>query len=357
MALNDATTASPLGTTIRYSRNHRSPADSMIRTLATHRSQPSRRTLAAALATVLLTAVSVEGVARFALGLGDPPLSVALPDIEYVFRPGTYRRFGNTVHVNAWHMRSAEIAAHKTDADEVRVMFMGDSVVNGGSLTDQADLATERVQHELRSALARPVVVGNISAGSWGPGNLLAYTRRFGLFEADVVVLVLNSLDASDNPTGEPIVGVDPSFPAERPWFAISEGFTRYLLPRVWTRRIRLPTLPDPAEAMAEGIRALGDLVDVAESRGAAVIILHFPNRSELSGTMLPGHAAIAQLAAERSVPFIELVPALSAAVTAGTDPYRANDTIHPNAMGQRILADKVLPVILEVIRTKTAGR
>lgn len=307
----------------------------------------------AAAAGALLIAIGVEASGRFIFGLGDPPLSVALPDIEYVFRPGTYQRFGNTVHINAWHMRSAEVLARKSDAAEVRVMFMGDSVINGGALTDQSDLATERIQHELKAAIASPVVVGNISAGSWGPGNLLAYARRFGLFEADIAVLVLNSLDASDNPTGEPIVGVDPSFPAERPWSAISEGFTRYLLPRVWPSKSRRTKQPDPSDAMAEGVQALSNLCDFAQARGAAVIVLHFPNRSELAGTMLPGHGAIAELAVKKNLQFIEVAPALSAAVAAGTDPYRPNDTIHPNAIGQRILADAVLPTILAAIREK----
>lgn len=303
----------------------------------------------------LMLAISAEALARFVLGLGDPPVSESLPDIEYVFRPGTYRRFGNGFHINAWHMRSAEMPARKSNAAEVRVMFMGDSVINGGALTDQSDLATERIQHELSAAIASPVVVGNISAGSWGPGNLLAYARRVGLFEADVVVLVLNSLDASDNPTGEPIVGVDPSFPAERPWSAISEGFTRYLLPRVWPPEGRPTKQPDPSDAMAEGVQALTDLCDFAEARGAAVIILHFPNRSELAGTRLPGHGAIAALAAKRNLHVIEAAPALAAAIAAGTDPYRPNDTIHPNAIGQRILAEAILPTILAVIREKYA--
>jgi len=46
--------------------------------------------------------VGGEAVARYGLGLGDPPLSMAHTDIEYVFRPNQEcLRFGNRVAYNA----------------------------------------------------------------------------------------------------------------------------------------------------------------------------------------------------------------------------------------------------------------
>lgn len=307
-------------------------------------------------ATAVLLAAGGEIVARLGLGLGDPPLNEAFPDLEYALRPGTYHRFGNTIRINSHHMRSDEFPARKTSPDELRVMVMGDSVVNGGSLTDQADLATEAIQRELGRALGRPVVVGNVSAGSWGPGNLLAYARRFGLFDTDVVVIVLNSVDASDNPTGRPVVGIDPSFPARRPWSALGEAVTRYLLPRL-TQPSQAPAggppSADEAAAMAVGMRDLGELCDLVAAAGASPLIAHFPKREELSGTMLPGHAAIAEFAADLGIPMVELKPALAAAVASGTDPYRAGDPIHPNARGQGIMAEVLAPRIIEIIRTR----
>ena len=42
--------------------------------------------------------IGAELGARYVLGLGDPPLSVADSQIEYMFAPSrTYRRFGNMV--------------------------------------------------------------------------------------------------------------------------------------------------------------------------------------------------------------------------------------------------------------------
>lgn len=302
------------------------------------------------IAAVIAAACAGELVARFGLGLGDPPLHDAYPDLEYASRPGMYRRFGNSIRVNSHHMRSEEFPARKKTPDEIRVLLMGDSVVNGGALTDQAELASEQLQVDLADRLGRPVVVGNVSAGSWGPGNLLAYALRFGLFDADVVVIVLNSRDAGDNPTNEPIVGIDPSFPDHAPWSALAEAVMRYALPKIMPRPVTsgTPADPDAPAAIAQGIRDLGSLCDVVQSSGARAVLAHFPNRAELTGSMLPGHDAIAAFAAAKGIPLVELAPRLASAVDGGMDPYRPADTIHPNAPGQRIIAAALMPEILK---------
>ncbi len=291
--------------------------------------------------------------ARLGLGLGDPPLSDAYPDLEYAFRPGAYRRFGNLVHINSHHMRSPEFPEHKTRANEVRVMLMGDSVINGGALTDQADLASELLQARLSADLMRPVVVGNISAGSWGPGNLLAYARRFGLFEADVLVIVVNSEDPRDNPTGQRVVGVDPSFPDRRPWSALAEAVRRYVAPRVthlFSPAAQPALVPQDVREFTRGMKDLSDVCDLAIASGASLLLVHFPNRSEIAGEALPGHDAIARLASQKGIRLIELRTPLENSLAGGIDPYRPNDGIHPNETGQRIIAEALRPALIEVL-------
>ncbi len=181
-----------------------------------------------------------EIAARVLLGLGDPPLSIAHPTIEYMFKPNqdTYP-LHHHVHINAYGMRSPDFPARKRDASEYRVIVFGDSVINGGNQTDDAQLATTLLQQELSTKLGRPVVVGNVSAGSWGPPNMLAYAREFGFFDADMVLIVVSSHDYSDAPTFEPL---NPStHPTERPTSALYDGATRYL-PRF------IPSLAPPSE-------------------------------------------------------------------------------------------------------------
>ena len=180
------------------------------------------------LAAICALLLAGEWFARSVLGLGDPPLSITHPRIEYLYAPNQdVRRFGKRFLVNDYSMRSAPLAARK-GADERRVLVFGDSVVNGGNLTNHQDLATTRLAHDLRPfAGGNKVVVGNVSAGSWGPGNWLAYSQAYGFFEADVVVLVASSHDVTDNPTFAPL---DPNtHPTKKPLLALTEGLTRYL--------------------------------------------------------------------------------------------------------------------------------
>ena len=136
----------------------------------------------------------LEAYARVVLGLGDPPLWMADPEIEYLPQPAkSYLRFGKRISYNAYSMRSRDFPRTKVNPDELRVLVVGDSVINGGAQTDQQALATTLLENKLAESLDRPVLVANIAAGSWGPPNILAYLRRFGLFDADVVVIVLTA--------------------------------------------------------------------------------------------------------------------------------------------------------------------
>ena len=99
------------------------------------------------LAAICALLLAGEWFARSVLGLGDPPLSITHPRIEYLYAPNQdVRRFGKRFLVNDYSMRSAPLAARK-GADERRVLVFGDSVVNGGNLTDHQDLATTRLAH------------------------------------------------------------------------------------------------------------------------------------------------------------------------------------------------------------------
>jgi hypothetical protein len=149
------------------------------------------------------------------------------PSIEYLYQPNQdVRRFGNRILINAYGMRSPDFPALKQDPDERRILVFGDSVLNGGAQTDHEALATSILSRQLADVWHKPLVVGNVSAGSWGPGNWLAYAREYGLFDADAVVLVMSSHDTADNPTFAPL---NPNtHPTECPWTAVGEGLTRY---------------------------------------------------------------------------------------------------------------------------------
>jgi hypothetical protein len=295
---------------------------------------------------VLGLLLATEGYCRFHLGLGDPPLSIADAQIEYLFAPNQHlRRFGNRVEYNAWSMRSDDFPVQKSQPNELRVMVFGDSVVNGGAVTDQHDLATSILQRQLGAVLGRPVVVGNISAGSWGPPNMLAYARRFGLFQADVVAVVVSSHDYADAPTFEPTVGVNPDFPSHRPWCATWEAITRYLPRHVPLLAGKTPPVPLPTQKdIDESLGALGDLIRLAQQNGAKVVLGQHLEVGELPlGHPQHGHDAIAKVARDAGVePFDIEGTGASAAL------YR--DHIHTNQAGQAFIAARLLPAIREAL-------
>lgn len=305
---------------------------------------------------LLVGAFGVELFARHGLGLGDPPLTIRDPAIEYMFKPGTYQRFGNTIHYNSFSMRAEETTPEKTRPDELRVLVMGDSVVNGGVLTDDSELATRLAQARLTERLGRPVWIGNVSAGSWGPGNLLAYAERFGWFDADVVVFLLSSHDLGDIPSFPPDLG--PDFPLEKPLLASWEAAARYLpryIPLLRSRNAaaNLESLSSAElEArLVEGRGLLRELLETAYDSVPAIAILHHSEQVERKGrgtgeradTLRRAAAVIAADAKASTTPYHPLEPYLDRGPE-GESPYR--DSIHINALGQRLYADAIICVV-----------
>lgn len=307
-----------------------------------------KRTLVLA-AMILIGLVAVgEWFARAQLGLGNPPLSVAHPTIEYHFKPNQdVRRFDNRVRINAYGMRSEDFPASKPQ-DEFRVLIFGDSVLNGGNLSDQAELATELLRDQLEQALKRPVVVGNVSAGSWGPGNWLGYAREYGFFDADAVILLISTHDHRDNPTFEPL---NPhTHPERTPVLAVWEGVTRYLpryLPDLPVRSDRdtevgadaSQTDADDTQLAAErGLADLSAFLELARGAVPVVIVAQFLEQSELLGEPGTGHFLIHDLARQQGVAVASTEPWFREALETGPTPFR--DNIHINAVGQAVLAE-----------------
>jgi lysophospholipase L1-like esterase len=290
--------------------------------------------------------ISAEALSRWVLGLGTPPLYEADAGFEYRLRPDQdLYRFGNHIVVNRWGMRSDDFGKTKVNPSELRVMVFGDSVVNGGSEVGHQALATTLLQETLQQTLARPVVVGNISAGSWGPGNWLAYAQRFGFFEADLVVLVVGSGDARDNPVFGPL---SINQPTEQPALALQEAVLRYL-PRYLPEQMTSLLIEQPPLALTSPVttdanaqdpteRGLDDLrrfLTLASGEGRQVVVFHHPGRSETdSGQMDAGHAEIVTLVQGMGLHLVELREDYRQA----REPvYR--DAVHLTVSGQRVLA------------------
>lgn len=277
--------------------------------------------------------IAGEAVARWGLGLGDPPLLEPDPRIEYRYRPNQdLRRFGRRFRTNALGMRSAPWPERRSPGER-RVLVMGDSVVAGGSLVDQDELATERLAAALSRDTGVPVRTGNVAAGSWGPPNLLAWVEVNGWLGADAVAIVVSSHDADDVPTFAPLDAR--TQPTRRPVSALWEGLTVYL-PRL------LGPSPSRAPARRETRgRALGAFEALLASAGrdgrGVVVALHW-ERGELGGAEPSGLSRERALAEAAGARVVSLGPAFEAALEAGEEPYR--DEIHPTPRGQELIAE-----------------
>lgn len=281
--------------------------------------------------------LSSEVALREIWGFCDAPLSIESEKYEYVFAPNQDRmRFGKHIHYNSFSQRSEEPKKGKR-----KVLGCGDSVINGGSLTDQNDLATTLFEK------MTGVMMLNISAGSWGPDNCAAYLEEKGLFDAEGIMLVVNSHDAHDNMDHQPVVGRSVSFPVKQYKLAVVELVDRYLWPKassmfkVQSSKSSKVQEPDPDAAVNVGIQKKGkefnagfeQLRMMAAANGMWFAVYLHPEKGEVeAGAYNSQGEEIIAWAREHDVP-------LYLGLEEGVDLKGFRDNIHLNETGQQRLA------------------
>jgi len=309
-------------------------------------------------------ALIVELAARYVLGLGTPPLSVSHPTIEYLFKPDQdIKRFGNRFQTNAFGMRSEGFTVQPTERER-RVLIFGDSVIVGGSQIDQSSIATELLKERLRAASpGNLITVGNVSAGSWGPGNWRAWLGENGHLGASQVILVVSSHDLEDNPTFSPLNPL--THPEVNPPSATHELLTRYLninsilnrlmsyalIRKSFKTQIISSQSTGYAEAPANelsaskkrGLDDLQGLVQGLRDKGVKVGVVQFWERGETaSGRPRPEHSVLFKLFQDMGVPVIQSNDFFGQCSSSpSVDLYV--DSIHPyTEAGQECLADAI---------------
>ena len=328
---------------------------------------------------ILILAVSGAGVvlvelfARYGLGLGTPPLSSPHPRIEYLFKPDQdLKRFGHRFKVNSYGMRSDDFPAQPAQAEQ-RILVFGDSVVVGGSQLDQRAIATEQLRERLVAASpGAQVTVGNVSAGSWGPGNWRAWLNDYGHLGASKVILVLSSHDLEDHPTFESLNPL--THPEGNPPSATHELLLRYLNSDSVMNKIRSLGLfrqsspvarsdsrprsarttlvplgtPELSGSQQRGLAELRDFTTSLQRQGVLVGIVQFWERDEMmSGRPRPEHPLLLQLFKEMDVTVVQSADFFRrCSPNPAVDLYV--DNIHPyTEAGQRCLADAMEAAVM----------
>ena len=315
---------------------------------------------------LFLLAGITEIVLRVKYGFCTAPLYIADPAFEYIYAPNQeLSRFGNIIKTNTFSMRSDPVMP----TDTLVVLLIGDSVINGGSLTDQDSLASTKLEKKLSLTLGKKVRVLNIAAGSWGPDNIAGYLKKYGLFSADLICLVTSSHDSHDNMTGgESQIGVNPNYPSKQYPLALIELWDRYRYLVVFktndlffpTPKPQIKTPLTPAERAIlqdSGIRKPGEgfntgyleLVNMAKKDSIPFFIYLHPEISEVElGSFNSQGEEIMGFAREHNIWLINELD-----LGTSLDYYRETDTIHYNDKGQAFLARNLYPIFLEYLNKK----
>ena len=286
----------------------------------------------------------VEIYLRVHYGLCSAVLMRADYDYEYIAQPRQDRkRLGNRVLYNSYSMRSGELKD-----GSLRVLCLGDSILNGGTLTDHEDLATTILSKELTAKIGHEVQVLNVSAGSWGPDNCYAWLNKHGDFGAKMIVLVVSSHDVHDTMTFVPVVGRMKSFPVRQYPLALIELWDRYLFPKsklfnmtkdqadaAFRREHHIEATHVPFNPGFAAIR------DYAIGKGIPFVIYIHASQDELkAGTYDQDGEAIIDFCKANGIPFFcDLYNGLS------VECFRENDYLHYSAVGQALMAKLLMKI------------
>jgi GDSL-like Lipase/Acylhydrolase family len=289
----------------------------------------------------------LELLLRSRYGLGDPLLYQADDRMGYLIAPNqNVKRNGNDIHINRYSMRSDDITDRKV-VGERRFFFIGDSVINGGWWNAQSEIISERFKQQLQDHLNKPeqnaITVLNAAANSWSPRSELEYLRRYGTFDADMIILVINTDDLFAAAPTSLVVGRQSNYPDRKPLGAIGELITRY-------RLSKLPPLPELQAVYNEGgdrvglaLEAIQAIHQLAQNNNAQCLLIMTPLLREVEGKPrdyeLVARDRLLQLTETKNIPYIDLLDHFK---TIGNAKQLYQDHIHLNAAGN-IEVSKVL--------------
>lgn len=279
-----------------------------------------------------------ELILRMGLGFTDAVLVREDAEMEYIALPNQERkRFGNAIYYNEYSMRSDDLLSNS-----IKILGLGDSVLNGGVLIDQQDLVTALLTRQLSGETERPVQVLNISYKSWGPDNSLAFLKKYGDFNSEMVFLVASSHDATDIMKFDPVVGRNVNYPVKQYSVAYFELMDRYVLPkfRKWKKTDRTtPAFLHSSKREHRFNSGFSGLLRFTQERNIPFIIYLHPELSEVHNERYNRQGqAIIDFANSHNIPLVQGLD--------GANQSHYRDNIHLNKEGHQYLFDVLLPVI-----------
>ena len=295
--------------------------------------RPSRRKKLLALALALMLALVVgELVARAVFGA---PMAERLPLMfmrahptrGWQMVPGQdHFTYTHAVRVNALGLRGPELGAK--EPGERRVLFLGDSLTYGQGVAEE-DTVPGALERELAARTGTKWTVVNAGHRAYDTPQELALLEELGEeIQPDVVLLGWYWNDVNERPiqttfenltakgkiafdTGDTVTGLD--LLAWRAKQLVRSSALVMVVHDAFSSKGK-PYEPDYFE---KGLQRLGRYLERlrarAEKLGAVPVFVQFPDPARLSGPGATGpyDERALGLARERSVPVVELLPAL----------------------------------------------
>lgn len=269
------------------------------------------------------------------------------------------------VHVNSLGTRGAEFQPSKP-AGTLRILSLGDSKTFGWGLTE-AESYSGLVEKALLKHLgnAKGVEVINAGVNAWSYAQMHTYFREHGIhYQPDVVVLADANLwtQFSDRSSPEFVQSFMRRVQVKNLLrrFATYHYVVEYRLKDVYerTRTRFIPMDPaqdtffkeqqqkDPDAFFREHIEAICRL---ALTNGIKPVLLHMPSTDQLK-VAEPSNVlrAKTRVSRELNVPLVDTTPDLKPGCE---EFFLEGDRAHLNVRGNHLVAQRLVPVLLEVIK------
>ncbi len=301
----------------------------------------------------------IEVGLRSLFGFGNPLTYIADEEIGYLLAPNQRtRRFGNRIVINEYSMRS--MAIQKTPAlSTLRVLIIGDSIANGGWWTDQDNTISSLMTRSLKSLTIgkyNEIEVLNASANSWGPRNELAYLQRFGDFNAQIVVLLINTDDLfATAPTSLP-VGRDRNYPDQKPLLALVEVWQRYI--------IKTQTIPElkavhqePGDRVGINLEAIKQIQALTQKNNSQFLLVMTPLLREIGEPgprdyEIKARQRLLEFTKAQQITYIDFLPLFNST----PNPQALyQDNIHLNLPGNQFVRQIIERSLLAILDVPTS--
>jgi hypothetical protein len=288
----------------------------------------------------------LEAILRIVFGLGNPLIYKADAEIGYLLAPNQQtRRFSNLIVINQYSMRSEPITPQRPP-ETTRILLIGDSIANGSWWTDQKEIISALIAQNLGKNLTGSLEVLNASANSWGPRNQWAYLRRFGTFQSQVIVLLMNTDDLFALAPSSAVVGREINYPDRKPALALIELYDKY-----FKRYPPLPSVREGGDRVGNNLAALAQIQALAKANQARLIIAITPlireAQKEGKDYELKARQRLADFTANQQIFYLDFLPIFQSHPTPNSL-YR--DSIHLSRDGNELIAQKLAEAVKKVL-------